>query len=242
VGNNIHDGLLREIKDANADVVVLNEYTDALDKGLLTMGYTIHIGTVDYPTALATRLNVSQHKEIILSDDRSAILAQVHTKAKDNDDEMLWVIGTHVNFMNGQLRQQEMQVLVEKLDKMGLVISGTSSGNKKERIVLMGDLNQQREQDYSEDEWDRIHSGMIYRRSSVDDGVATMLLERGFVCAWDAHPSPDTNWETKYPPATHWTGTIVDYSYSYGDVLPLAVSILPTVLSDHRMTICDWTW
>lgn len=108
--------------------------------------------------------------------------------------------------------------------------------------MLLGDFNQQREWDYARDEWDRIQSGMRRRGSCVDDGVAGMLEERGFACAWDnSNPAPRINWETPHPPATHWSGTIVDYSYGR-NVSPMAVSIGPTGWSDHRMTVCDWTW
>ena len=175
---------------------------------------------------------MKEQKEIIMSEDRSALLAQVHIK---DDDELVWVIGTHVNFISGEQRMKEMQVLLKELEDMHII-----GGNTKERVVLVADLNQQRENDYRPDEWERIRSGMLYRRSSQDDGVAKMLADRGFVCAWDSTPPPDTNWETSHAPATHWSGTIVDYSYGC-NVSPLAVSIGCAGWSDHRMTVCDWS-
>ena len=123
---------------------------------------------------------------------------------------------------------------LKELNGMGVV--GT-----KERSLLVGDLNQQREHDYTSDEWEQIRSGMEHRRSCEDDGVAKLLMDQGFVCAWDSAPPPKTNWETSRPPATHWSGTIVDYSYGC-NISPITMSISPAGWSDHRMTVCDWNW
>jgi hypothetical protein len=86
-----------------------------------------------------------------------------------------------------------------------------------------------------------------------------LLMDQGFVCAWNnngdgnnskkhyddaemvkATSTVVTNWETSHPPAMHWSGTIVDYSYGR-NILAVAVSISPAGWSDHRMTVCDWT-
>ncbi|KAL9189985.1 hypothetical protein ACHAXT_009660 [Thalassiosira profunda] len=238
-------GLIHTIREADADVVVLNEYRNevSFEKELRDLGYSfVDCATVDFPTVLATRLEVKEHREIRLSDDRSAMLARVRVR----DGGTAWVIGTHINFVWGEQRLKEMEVLRKELHKMGILgdaVDGTTS-KPAERVILVGDLNQQREQDYSEGdgmEWARIRSGMIYRKSSEDDGVAQLLADEGFVCAWDATPPPKTNWETARPPATHWSGTIVDYSYGR-NVSPLTASISPASWSDHRMTVCDWTW
>ena len=50
----------------------------------------------------------------------------------------------------------------------------------------------------------------------------------------------NVNWDTAYPPATHWSGTIVDYSYGLNN--HHYVSIGPDNWSDHRLTVVDWTW
>ena len=107
---------------------------------------------------------------------------------------------------------------------------------------------------------------MKYRNADEDDGVANMLMNRGFVCCWDTTLPPEecdmddeatsnaaeekrrrkgstvnVNWDTAFPPATHWSGTIVDYSYGV-NISPLYVSIGPDNWSDHRLTVVDWTW
>lgn len=234
-GDTVQKGLIDAIRDADADVVVLNEYCDnrfakleTFEKDLKALGYHVECATVDYPTAMVTRLKVKERKEVILSWDRSALLAQVETK----DNELVWVIGTHLNHMCGERRQEEMQILTKELSEMEL---------DEEHVVLVGDLNQQRSQDYASDEWGRICLGMEDRNSCQDDGVAKMLTDQGFVCAWDETPLPQTNWETPHPPATHWSSTIVDYSYGC-NASPLTLSISPVGWSDHRLTVCDWAW
>lgn len=246
----IQKGLVDAIKDSDADVVVLNEYSrkiayrwhQTFEEDLKAIGYSyVECATVDYPTAIATRLKVKQYKEIQLSYDRSALLAQVQTK----NGTLVWVIGTHINFACGEQRMEEMQALVTELEKFFVLddMRWCSKKNCATKIVLVGDLNQQRENDYAPEEWELIRSGMETRGSCQDDGVAQLLSDQGFVCAWDSkapHP-PKTNWETAHPPATHWSGTIVDYSYGR-NVSPLNVSVGPDGWSDHRMTVCDWTW
>ena len=236
--------IINAIRNADADVIVLNEYCNekSFEDDLKAAGYSYsRIGTVDYPTAIATRLKVLEEKEIILSYDRSALLIKAQASGAEENSHV-WVIGTHINFMSGTRRNEEMQVLLKKLTKKGLVSGGSTTTKTNERIVLVGDLNQQRERDYSPEEWERILAGMEHRRSCVDDGVYNMLSDHGFVCVWDQRTSSlTTNWEGNLPPATHWSGTIVDYSYGY-NVDPVAVSIGADSSSDHRMTVCDWSW
>ena len=106
-------GLIHTIREADADVVVLNEYMNevSFEKQLRDLGYSfVDCATVDFPTALATRLEVKEHREIRLSDDRSALLARLQT-----DGGTVWVIGTHVNFVWGEQRRKEMEALHKEL-------------------------------------------------------------------------------------------------------------------------------
>lgn len=44
------------------------------------------------------------------------------------------------------------------------------------------------------------------------------------------------------PPSTHWTGTLIDYTYFTGPGLELkGVYVSPSNLSDHRLVVSDWT-
>ena len=130
--NDIQKGIINTIRDTNADFIVLNEYVDVLDADLHRLGYAVRMGTVDYPTAVATRLHIIQQREIILSHDRSAILTQVRVANKeegsDNNissirrtDESVWIIGTHINFQSGKQRNIEMQILMKEIDKMNII-------------------------------------------------------------------------------------------------------------------------
>mmetsp|Transcript_20494 Transcript_20494/g.43973 ORF Transcript_20494/g.43973 Transcript_20494/m.43973 type:complete len:320 (+) Transcript_20494:17-976(+) len=244
-GAAVQRGIIDAIRRADADVVVLNEYCsgrftrlESCEEDLKALGYSsVTCAGVDYPTVIATRLRVTERKEVRLSFDRSALLVRVES----NDGTLVWVIGTHLNHENGKRRHEEMQNLLRELDLMSL-LGGAGAG---ERTLLVGDLNQQHECDYARDEWVRIRSGMEDRDSCQDDGVAKLLGDNGFVCAWDQDATPPafrTNWDTSRPPATHWSGTIVDYSYGSPGISPVTVSISPSGWSDHRMTVCDWTW
>mmetsp|Transcript_3018 Transcript_3018/g.6631 ORF Transcript_3018/g.6631 Transcript_3018/m.6631 type:complete len:325 (-) Transcript_3018:309-1283(-) len=249
--DDIRKGIIETIRDADADVVVLNEYSSSFEsrnrtfeKDLKNLGYHVTCARVDYPTAVATRLMMQQQTEIQLSYDRSALIMQVQTEIGEN----VWVIGTHLNFIWGTQRHEEMEILISSLKELGIL-------EAKERIVLAGDLNQQRQNDYAPSEWEKIRLGMEFRDSCEDDGVAKILTNNGFACAWDSilpsmstnslpqngNRGINTNWETSHPPSTHWSGTIVDYSYGY-NVSPVSVSISPAGWSDHRMTVCDWSW
>ena len=42
------------------------------------------------------------------------------------------------------------------------------------------------------------------------------------------------------PPATHWTGTVIDFAFARGPVVPRGVFVVPSNLSDHRSVITDW--
>lgn len=113
----IQKGIVNTIRDINADFIVLNEYVDVLDADLHRLGYhTVTMGTVDFPTVVATRLHIIQQKEIILSYDRSAILTEVRVA-----NESVWIIGTHINFQSGKQRNIEMKILMKEIDKMNII-------------------------------------------------------------------------------------------------------------------------
>mmetsp|Transcript_2163 Transcript_2163/g.3114 ORF Transcript_2163/g.3114 Transcript_2163/m.3114 type:complete len:324 (-) Transcript_2163:70-1041(-) len=243
----IQQGILDAIRHADADVVVLNEYHHCqyFENQLKSMGYSSLLWTSKgCPTAIATRLRVDLQKDIRLSYERSALLMRV--QVPHDNESCVWVVGTHLDYQNGKQRNREIRVLLDKLGTMG-ILSNDEATSAVKRTVLVGDLNQQRPHDYAPHEWRRIRSGMVYRRSCQDDGVSKLLTDQGFVCAWDYNDNSKeatttrTNWETPHPPSTHWSGTIVDYSYGR-NITAVAVSIDSVACSDHRMTVCDWSW
>jgi hypothetical protein len=111
-------------------------------------------------------------------------------------------------------------------------------------MILTGDLNQQRQVDYSDQEWKTVLApNMKARGVCEDDGVDALLRAQNFYCSWDHYPSKTVrrNWTTPFPPSTHWSGTVVDYAYGR-NVDPEMIFISPVGWSDHRMTVVDWTW
>mmetsp|Transcript_101189 Transcript_101189/g.151574 ORF Transcript_101189/g.151574 Transcript_101189/m.151574 type:complete len:341 (-) Transcript_101189:39-1061(-) len=246
-----HDGIAKGFRntifDADADVIVLNEYRfydrnyvhEDFERMLREKGYSFRCGTVSFPTAVATRFHVFETQEILLSPSRSALVLLVGKTSDSLESEKVWVIGTHLDHHVGRQRRREMKVLLRYMDGRRLLDSCN-------RAVLMGDFNQQRQEDYENSEWKQIAESMENRGVVEDDGVSTMLHKTQFGCAWDLLSSSSlaqnsTNWETSRPPSTHWTGSIVDYSYGR-NVSALAASISPAGWSDHRMTVCDWIW
>jgi len=248
------------ILQADPDCIILNEYhwndsgrTHAqFETTLRGLGYTTQIcGTVYCPTFVATRRRASNTTELLLSEERSALVLRL----EDNEGDFITVIGTHLDFRDGQQRRKEMQTLLSEL-----VCQQQVSGNPQEnydehcsessndfliqentKVILAGDLNQQRQCDYAPEEWDSaIAPNMVKRNTCFDDGVDKLLQNEGFRCAWDTSPAK-TNWTTVHPPSTHWSGTIVDYSYGR-NLRANAVFISPAGWSDHRMTVVDWDW
>lgn len=246
--------IISTILQADADFIILNEYHwgdygrahAELEAALQRQGYHTKIcGNVFCPTFVATRWSTSHKTEWVLSRERSALVLQV----VNEQGESLTVIGTHLDHRDGEQRHREMSTLLQELfcrqrnrnpqeenDSCNSndVLAGT-------RIILAGDLNQQRQKDYSEQEWNgAIAPNMMRRKTCFDDGVDKLLQSEGFMCAWDTKPT-NTNWTTEHPPSTHWSGTIVDYSYGR-NVAANSIYISPAKWSDHRMTLVDWTW
>ena len=246
--------IIATILQADADFIILNEYHLSgydrthveLETALERLGYdTKMCGTVFCPTFVATRWSTSYKTEWVLSGDRSALVLNV----VNDQGESVTVIGTHLNHLFGDQRYKEMSNLIQQLcctQRNRNLQEENDTCNSEDvmagtRIILAGDLNQQRQRDYSEEEWNgAIVHNMERRKTCFDDGVDKLLQSKGFVCAWDTKPST-TNWTTEHPPSTHWSGTIVDYSYGR-NVEANSIYISPTKWSDHRMTVVDWTW
>ena len=115
-------------------------------------------------------------------------------------------------------------------------------GFQTNHVMIIGDFNQQRKQDYTRDEWQMICENKQRRKSPLDDGVAYLLSAFGYRCICDRPFAKQTNWSPlDPPPATHWSGTIVDHTYYKDDRLLLnGVYVSPSNLSDHRLVVCDW--
>jgi endonuclease/exonuclease/phosphatase family metal-dependent hydrolase len=242
---NAYDGILFALEQADADVVVLNEYTWGhnaveffqplhadFEAALKELNYTLYQCGALASTAIATRVPVDQVTDIILDDERHALAMRL---VKEN----VWIYGTHLcdhDGENGKKRFQELQPLLlhasKRHDDKGL-------GG----VLIAGDFNQQRQQDYTTEEWTRICQNKAKRHSPETDFVAETLAQAGYTCNFDATliASAERNWPpTDPPPSTHWTGTIVDYTYFRGNVQLLGVYVHSSALSDHRMTVCDW--
>lgn len=227
-------GIMETLFVSDADIIILNEYHfsgktsfhHAFEKQLRERGYETHCATVFAPTFVATRLFVDHVQEILLDNERSAMVLRVEIAPC----ETVWIVGTHLNDYDGVMRNEEMKELLEELP---------ASAN--ERVIIAGDFNQQRQQDYQDDEWESICANQAKRNAPRDDGVVSQQHKAGYSCLFDQTP-PKCNWRfSMKPPSTHWTGTIVDYAYGR-NVSAQGVYISPAYWSDHRMVVSDWSW
>jgi len=194
--------------------------------------------------AVATRLSVSESSRFWLDTERAAVGLKLRLPAatvRDDDDDDntsdIWVYGTHLEACDGDQGEDR---LVEMENLLKRIESDTTT-SKDAAVIVAGDFNQQRQMDYTEAEWAAICANKESRYSPKDDGVAAALNQAGFTCTLDSSSLQLQNWDKKDPPpSTHWTGTIVDYSYSR-NLDAYSVYVSPSDLSDHRLIITDWS-
>lgn len=271
--------VVQTLLDTDVDIIVLNEFGSAGgdDSGersrnhavqlLQDAGYSIAIAACMWPTAIATRLPIQQSTRFSLDHLRDAVALQIQVDHGPTDDageesRLLWIYGTHLedsDVEGGKYRLWEMEALLGHL-KHNLQKSSHDTGLNND-VLLVGDFNQQRQQDYTEGEWNLICANKQQRASPPNDGVADLLERSGFTCIWDNHhfqsctASRDgvtaSNWKPDSPPpSTHWTGTVIDYTWyrratgadnNQSCIKQLhGVYVSPSNLSDHRLVVCDW--
>lgn len=237
--------------------------TNIFSSILETYGYVIHEASCSYPTAIASRIPIQTWGEFPLDFKRSAVYIKAIVSGPKGP-KVITVFGTHLedsDVDNGSQRLKEVEMLiscVNEVQKEGnsncLKIAGNYSNkpekvqHDEDRILIVGDLNQQRENDYTDLEWVTLCANKKMRDSPSDDGVSTLLRNSQFRCNFDclsskaeSDPPLKCNWlQHDPPPATHWTSTIVDYSYFKGSINLEGINIHPSKLSDHRLIVCDW--
>lgn len=223
----------------------------------------------DTPTMIVTRKKILDHKEIVLSGNRSALCLLLEASSSFSQNGPCWVVGTHLDAFDAGARRSEIRTLLGEL---------SGGGGRSVPILIAGDFNQQRSRDYTESEWKRVASNACLRKVPLDDGVCGILEESGFRCVLDdarkntndhsgsasagASQGVLCNWnQNQPPPSTHWSGTTIDYTYYFSNsnnsnnnnnqrsstatttttLAPHGVYVGPAGFSDHRMTVTDWT-
>ena len=287
-GMELAQAVVQTLLEFQADILVLNEFgassvcgssgssiapedvTEPSRKYVLQMlqaqGYHTIVAAQNcpFPTAIATKLPVEKSISFPLDMWRSCVAIKVrltHDSSSDDDDHFVWVYGTHLEDSDKdgwRIRRNEMKCLLERVLDEGCNHPYSTINSS---VMIIGDLNQQRQRDYTPDEWQLILANKAQRESPPTDGVDQLLKAFGLTCIWDTPPPGkndkdglDTNWAAPNntnnspnsnnhhpPPSTHWTGTIVDYTYYNHDRLQLkGVYVSPSGLSDHRPIVCDW--
>uniref|UniRef100_A0A7R9VBR6 Endonuclease/exonuclease/phosphatase domain-containing protein n=1 Tax=Pseudictyota dubia TaxID=2749911 RepID=A0A7R9VBR6_9STRA len=250
-----------QLLSTDSDVIVMNEYSyisggsprgypalNALCSRLEGAGYAVHVAKCSFPTAVASRLPVDRVDKLRLDCNRHAVgvtvvlgddAADRQSEDDTSDTVAVTIFGTHLDDLNGINRLKEAEVL------LGEIESEYDKENDYANILVIGDFNQQRPEDYHPEEWKYICENKTHRGTTIDDGVSDLLTNANFRCSYDdcrdeakgvAH-----NWiPGDPPPATHWTSTVIDYSYYRGNIKPTGVFVSPSNLSDHRMIVSVW--
>lgn len=160
----------------NPDVVCLQEFgyapgqrsrkADQSDRiaGLVSLaklledaGHVVHIAETPWPSMIATRLPLATPKavtKIQMDEDRGAVGVTVHLHRGGDEALPLTVFSTHLDHRDRSTRRlDEAKTLLKQLHKQGLT-SPTS------RVIVAGDFNQQRQQDYHGSEWALIQASV----------------------------------------------------------------------------------
>ena len=277
-GKKTTSDLVQEILRHDPDVVVLNEFGAApechigseackFQQTMMKQGYTTYkVANVEYPTAMFARLPAVSIEDITLDQERHALAMCLLWTPKidannvlDKEQKPVWIYGTHLThkeYWDGH-RHQEMTALLNH-------VHAHTNQHHDLPVLIVGDFNQQREDDYTPEEWQRILASKE-RRSARDSPVDLFGLfeEHGFVCVWDRDDDGDVDHEDddvtpadkstsdsnprkccwikgQPPPATHWSGTIIDYKYSSRRLRNRGTFVSPSGLSDHRLIVTDW--
>ena len=234
--------------NVESDVIILNEFGSPFQEGISDLkrhlenaAYSVYVAPGTFPAAIASRLPVSDVKGFRLDEYRNAVGVSVTC----TDGKIARVYGTHLKDSDsddGRFRLSEVKALLQQIQADSMSLSPWKY------TIIVGDLNQQRQRDYTAEEWQAICNNKAERASPRDDGVGNSLEEAGFFSTWDTAPRNGgeafVNWTpTDPPPSTHWTGTIVDYSYGKGEGLGVrSLFVSPCTFSGHRLIVTDWKW
>lgn len=192
--------ITKQLLETTVDVIVLNEFGIDAPKlwtrsirnkkksinicwDLLEQhGYTLHLSPCSFPTAVATKRKVcGTISKLHLDLERAAVAVPIQPAG---GGPLLWTYGTHLEASdsgNGKERWLEMETLLSRVEKMWK--RTTKQEDTAPRIMIVGDLNQQRRVDYTKEEWDKIGDSKRRRDAPLDDG-STMLAETGFHCVF----------------------------------------------------------
>jgi len=235
-----------------ADVLVLNEFyawddQTAVKNTFLAEGYELAFSDTDFPTLLAKRcpsigkarsLVFSHSKDIMAKAASGPSTCRLHRAATSctlrlASGEAMVIYATHLNHIDGGgARREEAKAVLDDI---------RGRGAEAPHVLVVADFNQPRKCDYSPDEWMALARSAAEREEPEDDGVATLFEGDGFACSLDLSHLADRNWPVgALPPPTHWTGTVIDYSFARGLHLQ-GTYVVPTLLSDHFPVVSDWS-
>ena len=224
----------------DSDVIILQElalcapitenlYPDAfaLAEQLRRSGFVNqHISKdIDYPVFIASRFPLALPSPASHPLSRDA--AAVHMTVQTSSGAPVDVLGAHLDYRDASKRLRQAQEM--------LALTRSSHPT-----LLVADFNQQRQADYTAEEWGWIMPFKIDVGEPASDGVDELLSRAGFRCAYD-EAGAARNWPSDAPPApTHWSGTSIDRAYARGGLRCAGVFVHPAGFSDHHAVTSDW--
>mmetsp|Transcript_34342 Transcript_34342/g.38344 ORF Transcript_34342/g.38344 Transcript_34342/m.38344 type:complete len:662 (+) Transcript_34342:93-2078(+) len=185
-------------------------------------------------------------------DNSNSSSSKINTTASHKNN-YCWIVGTHLDAFDAEQRRHEIGIILQKFNRNHDNENDTTTTTTTTPtinpttipVLLMGDFNQQRQQDYTVHEWQQIGASAARRSVPTDDGVADLLQHHSFRCIYDDVVATATamhhsnggrsttstvdvvkcNWSNNnndgmmmqhnIPPSTHWSGTTIDYTYYY---------------------------
>ena len=143
----------------------------------------------------------------------------------------------------GGVRMRQAATLLRHVDEHARA-AAVGEGSLPMCTVVLADFNSPVRTHYDDEEWRVVSEGLNspHVRQPLDDGVSTLMLSKGFRCAYGLSQRSGRNnfFGRPAPPFTHWTGTVVDFAYVRGDGWAVdGAYVHRTPLSDHLPVIVD---
>lgn len=228
------DKILDDINEIDADIICLqevsfgktfyNKYTfDELLSRFKEMGYIdfVEIKCCNWKNAKYGNMILSK---LPLSDKKSGFLYQGNTKIKRGYCLAyvpildIHVCCVHLDVFDESGKTREIQ-LAELIDKIK---------NIKDKLILCGDFNCTRIQDYNESHFIKIKQDDLLRNVNIDIFTLKQCENINFVSSFDII-------NKKYPHSTVWSDRIVDYIFIH-KIFPYNIidtNLYTTTNSDH---------
>jgi endonuclease/exonuclease/phosphatase family metal-dependent hydrolase len=221
--------MMAVVAAVDADVIVFNEFVPVKDTrtmdGLVerlerSLGYVHHTvkgspsyRDVTFVTVIFSRLPLEERQQIGLCEDRHAVRVRV--------EGGLQVVGMHLDVFDetGKTRNKQVEQVLAKT--RGLT-----------DVVLVGDMNALRRNDYSDEEWEKLAAHDRLRKVALETGAVDAIERTGFRDSFEGlGPTPS---------CTTWSGRRIDYVFlKTPNWRVLQSFVVHSAASDHIPVVVD---